>query len=112
MAEANGFDSVWMPEHLVFPAEMPAKYLYTPDGYPPMRSDTPSFDPWVVLGGVATRTSTLRLGHGFIAGQDPAPRGAGRHHLYGRAERGRLAGTKDDFLDWIKRFADEVMTKL
>ena len=36
MAEANGFDSVWMPEHLIFPAEMPPKYLYTPDGYPPM----------------------------------------------------------------------------
>jgi probable F420-dependent oxidoreductase len=66
MAEANGFDSVWMPEHLIFPAEMPPKYLYTPDGYPPMRSDTPAFDPWVVLGGVATRTSTIRLATGVF----------------------------------------------
>jgi probable F420-dependent oxidoreductase len=66
MAEANAFDSVWMPEHLIFPAEMPAKYLYTPDGYPPMRSDTPAFDPWVVLGGVATRTSTIRLATGIF----------------------------------------------
>ena len=24
VAEANGFDSVWMPEHLIFPAEMPS----------------------------------------------------------------------------------------
>ena len=66
MAEAYGFDSVWMPEHLIFPAEMPPKYLYTPDGYPPMRSDTPAFDPWVVLGGVATRTSTIRLATGVF----------------------------------------------
>jgi probable F420-dependent oxidoreductase len=66
MAEANGFDSVWIPEHLIFPAEMPPKYLYTPDGYPPMRSDTPAFDPWVVLGGVATRTSTIRLATGVF----------------------------------------------
>jgi len=65
-AEANGFDSIWMPEHLIFPAEMPPKYLYTPDGYPPMRSDTPAFDPWVVLGGVATRTSTIRLATGVF----------------------------------------------
>jgi probable F420-dependent oxidoreductase len=66
VAEENGFDSVWMPEHLIFPAEMPAFYSYTPDGYPPMHSDTPSFDPFVVLGGVATRTSTIRLATGIF----------------------------------------------
>ena len=49
VAEANGFDSLWIPEHLIFPAEMPARYLYTPDGYPPMPPDTPAFDPFVVL---------------------------------------------------------------
>jgi probable F420-dependent oxidoreductase len=65
-AEANGFDSVWIPEHLVFPAEMPARYFYTPDGFPPMHSDTPAFDPWVVLGGVATRTTTIRLATGVF----------------------------------------------
>jgi probable F420-dependent oxidoreductase len=65
-AESAGFESVWMPEHLVFPAEMPPNYSYTPDGYPPMHSDTPAFDPWVVLGGVATRTSTIRLATGVF----------------------------------------------
>ena len=66
IAEANGFQSVWMPEHLIFPAEMPPNYSYTPDGYPPMHSDTPAFDPWVVLGGVATRTKDIRLATGVF----------------------------------------------
>lgn len=65
-AEANGFDSVWIPEHLIFPVEMPAEYSYTPDGFPPMRSDTPSFDPFVVLAGVATRTRSIKLGTGVF----------------------------------------------
>ena len=65
-AEANGFESVWMPEHLIFPVEMPAHYSYTPDGYPPMHSDTPAFDPFVVLGAVASRTRDIRLATGVF----------------------------------------------
>ena len=65
-AEANGFDSLWMPEHLIFPAEMPPRYLYTPDGYPPMRPDTPAFDPWVVLAAVGAVTQTIRLATGVF----------------------------------------------
>jgi len=64
IAEANGFDSLWMPEHLIFPVEMPAHYSYTPDKLPPMPPDTPAFDPFVVLGAVASRTSTIKLGTG------------------------------------------------
>lgn len=65
-AEANGFESVWMPEHLIFPVEMPPNYSYTPDGLPPMHSDTPAFDPWVVLGAVASRTSRIGLASGVF----------------------------------------------
>ncbi len=60
-AEANGFESVWVPEHLVLPAEMPPTYLYTESGFPPIDPRTPMFDPWVVLGAVAQATSTIRL---------------------------------------------------
>lgn len=60
-AEANGFESVWIPEHLMLPAEMPPTYLYTESGYPPITPDTPMYDPWVVLGSVASVTSTIRL---------------------------------------------------
>jgi probable F420-dependent oxidoreductase len=66
VAEANGFESLWMPEHLVFPAEMPPRYSYTPDGYPPMHPDTPTFDPWVVLAAVSTATETIRLASGVF----------------------------------------------
>jgi probable F420-dependent oxidoreductase len=60
-AEQSGFESVWMPEHLVFPAEMPATYPYTESGFPPVVPETPLYDPWVVLGSVAGTTDHLRL---------------------------------------------------
>jgi len=66
VAEAAGFESLWIPEHLVFPAEMPPRYSYTPDGFPPMHPDTPTFDPWVVLAAVATATETIRLASGVF----------------------------------------------
>jgi probable F420-dependent oxidoreductase len=60
-AEENGFESVWIPEHLVLPLDMPPTYPYTDTGMPPITPDTPMFDPWVVLGGVATATERIRL---------------------------------------------------
>ncbi len=64
VAEENGFESLWMPEHLVFPLEMPPEYSYTANGLPPMNSTLPTFDPWVVLGAVASRTTSIRLATG------------------------------------------------
>lgn len=61
-AEANGFESVWIPEHLVLPAQMPSTYPYTNTGLPPIDPATPMYDPWVVLATVAQATSTIRLG--------------------------------------------------
>jgi probable F420-dependent oxidoreductase len=60
-AEANGFESVWMPEHLVFPETIPPTYLYSESGDPPVNSDTPLFDVWVALAYIAHATSTIRL---------------------------------------------------
>jgi probable F420-dependent oxidoreductase len=59
--EDNGFESIWIPEHLVFPAEMPPTYPYSDTGFPPVTSDTPSYDPWVVLGYLAAATTRIRL---------------------------------------------------
>lgn len=61
VAEENGFESIWMPEHMVLPAKMPPTYLYSESGYPPIVPETPMYDPWVMLGGIATATRTLRL---------------------------------------------------
>jgi probable F420-dependent oxidoreductase len=59
--EANGLESIWIPEHLVFPATMPPTYPYTGTGYPPVTPDTPSYDPWAVLSFIAAATTTIRL---------------------------------------------------
>jgi probable F420-dependent oxidoreductase len=61
-AEAVGFESVWFGEHLVLPAELPATYPYSADGFAPLTPDTPVFDAWIMLAGIATATTTLRLG--------------------------------------------------
>lgn len=60
-AEANGFESVWMPEHLVFPEGIPPTYPYSESGEPPVTADTPLFDPWVALSYIAHATETIRL---------------------------------------------------
>jgi probable F420-dependent oxidoreductase len=60
-AENNGFESVWMPEHLVFPETIPPTYLYSESGHPPVTSDTPLFDVWVSLAFIAHATTTIRL---------------------------------------------------
>lgn len=61
-AEAAGFESVWVPDHLVFPEVMPPSYLYTDTGEPPIPSTTAVYDPWVLLGAIASVTETIRLG--------------------------------------------------
>jgi probable F420-dependent oxidoreductase len=59
--EDNGLESLWVPEHLVFPATMPPRYPYTDSGYPVVTPDTPTYDPWVVLAYVAAATQRIRL---------------------------------------------------
>ncbi|TML38488.1 MAG: TIGR03619 family F420-dependent LLM class oxidoreductase [Actinobacteria bacterium] len=62
VAEENGFESVWIPEHLVFPADMPPTYPYTESGLPAVNPGTALYDPWVVLGYLAHATESIRLG--------------------------------------------------
>ncbi|MBW2426913.1 MAG: LLM class F420-dependent oxidoreductase [Deltaproteobacteria bacterium] len=64
-AEECGFDSIWVPEHLVFPAEMP-QYPYV-ESAPSPHPGTRLYDPWVSLAFVAAATTKLRLGtHVYI----------------------------------------------
>lgn len=60
-AEENGFESVFIPEHLVMPAELPPSYPYSDSGYSVMSTSTPLYDPWVVLASVTAVTKTIRL---------------------------------------------------
>jgi probable F420-dependent oxidoreductase len=61
-AEDLGFESVWLPDHLVFPESMPATYLYSDDGRAPISASTAVYDPWVLLGAMSSVTETIRFG--------------------------------------------------
>lgn len=61
-AEALGFESVWVPEHLVFPTRIVSHYPYAKDGVPPINPATPLLDPLILLTQIAARTERIRLG--------------------------------------------------
>ncbi|HYD47180.1 MAG TPA: LLM class F420-dependent oxidoreductase [Terriglobales bacterium] len=61
-ADQLGFESVWLPEHLVFPMEITSAYPYSRDGAPPINPATPLLDPLVLLAHVAAVTERIRLG--------------------------------------------------
>jgi probable F420-dependent oxidoreductase len=61
VAEAAGFESVWLPEHLVFPVEMSGS-PETGHDEPPIPSSMPAFDVFVSLSAIAATTTDLRLG--------------------------------------------------
>jgi probable F420-dependent oxidoreductase len=60
-AERLGFESIWLPEHLVLPMAM-AGSPYAGAEHPPVPPTTQLFDPGSMLSFVAARTSTIRLG--------------------------------------------------
>jgi probable F420-dependent oxidoreductase len=60
-ADRLGFESVWLPEHLVLPLGM-AGSPYAEAEHPPVPPHTPLFDPASLLSFVAARTSRIRLG--------------------------------------------------
>ena len=61
-AERLGFESVWVPEHLIFPTAFASKYPYSADGVPPVTVDMPLLDPLMILAHLAAVTSRIRLG--------------------------------------------------
>jgi probable F420-dependent oxidoreductase len=60
-AERLGYESVWLPEHLVLPVRM-SRSPHPGDDHPPVPPTTPVFDAFAYLGFLAGRTSQLRLG--------------------------------------------------
>jgi probable F420-dependent oxidoreductase len=65
-AEANGFESLWTVEHVVFPDGYRSAYPYSPTGKMPAAPSTPIPDPLVWLAYVAGVTTTLRLATGIL----------------------------------------------
>lgn len=60
-AERLGFESVWLPEHLVFPIEM-SRSPHPGENVPPVPPTTPIFDCFAYLSFLAGKTSRVRLG--------------------------------------------------
>jgi probable F420-dependent oxidoreductase len=60
-ADQLGFDSVWMPEHLVFTSRM-SRSPHPGQEHPPVPPETPIFDAFAYLGYVAGFTEHVELG--------------------------------------------------
>ena len=61
LADELGFESVWLPEHLVFPASMSGSPTHGAE-HPPVPPKTPVFDAFVYFAMLAGRTSRVRFG--------------------------------------------------
>ncbi|HTK17084.1 MAG TPA: TIGR03619 family F420-dependent LLM class oxidoreductase [Acidimicrobiia bacterium] len=67
-AERLGYESVWLPEHLVFTRRM-SRSPHPGADHPPVPPDTPIYDAFAYLAYLAARTERVRLGtHVFNIG--------------------------------------------
>lgn len=60
--EERGFESVWVPEHVVLFEEYASSYPYSPDGKMPGPADTGMLEPLTALTYLAAVTDRIRLG--------------------------------------------------
>ena len=61
VAEQLGFESVWLPEHLVFTRTM-SRSPHPGEEHPPVPPSTPIYDAFAYLAYLAARTERIRLG--------------------------------------------------
>lgn len=60
-ADEFGYESIWLPEHLVFTTAM-SRSPYPGETHPPVPPQTPIFDAFAYLAWFAARTTRVRLG--------------------------------------------------
>jgi probable F420-dependent oxidoreductase len=65
-AEELGFESLWIPEHLILPVTYRSRYPYSASGRLPAPAETPLHDPMLALAYVAAITSKIRLATGIF----------------------------------------------
>ncbi len=64
-AEALGFDSLWLAEHVVLFDDHASRYPYAKDGRFPANGEAGFLDPFAAIGFLAGVTSRIRLGTGI-----------------------------------------------
>ncbi len=64
-AEELGFESLWIPEHIVLPVKYQSAYPYSSSGRMPAPPETPLHDPMLVLAYIAAITSKIKLATGI-----------------------------------------------
>ena len=62
LAEDEGFHSVWLADHVVFPSKVASKYPYRPDGSFPVPLDEPLLDPVATMGVLVGATKRVKIG--------------------------------------------------
>ncbi len=60
-AERLGYESVWLPEHLIFTSKM-SRSPHPGESHPPVPPETPIFDVFAYLAFLAGKTERIRLG--------------------------------------------------
>lgn len=65
-AEREGFEVMWLGDHLISPAAYGSTYPYSPTGGPGHAVDTPMLDVWVNIGRLSALTSTLKFASGVL----------------------------------------------
>ena len=62
LADAAGFDSVWLADHVVFPVEIQSRYPYNPSGQFPVPGSEPLLEPIATMGVLAGVTKHVKIG--------------------------------------------------
>jgi probable F420-dependent oxidoreductase len=60
--EKAGFESLWVSDHVVMPAEIHSRYPFAADGRATWPTDTPYYDAIVAMTLIAAATTTARIG--------------------------------------------------
>lgn len=65
-ADDLGFDSLWVADHVIFPALGGAQHPYSKDRRFPMDADSPILDPIMTMGVIAGATKQVKIGSAVL----------------------------------------------
>ena len=61
-AESRNYHSIWLADHIVFPAKVESRYPYSPDGSFPAPDTDPILEPIATMGVLAGATKKVKIG--------------------------------------------------